>query len=99
MRHLALSLALLAGPAWADDYVARNGADEVRLTEAPCTSPAVLARIPPPLHDTFLAAVTTLSGAQHIACWRKMGDHIHLMYEDGDQGIVARDAFRRQANV
>src|SRR5262249_5013122 len=53
---LLLCAALAAAPAFADQLVARNGNDSVRLDDTPCTSELVLKRIEPTAKDEFKAA-------------------------------------------
>lgn len=47
-----------------------------------------LARLGPELHSQFKAALAVVEGRIFAACWRKAGNVAHLLYEDGDQGIV-----------
>jgi hypothetical protein len=42
----------------------------------------------PQLHSQFKAATAVVQGNNFAACWRKTGAVAHLLYEDGDQGIV-----------
>lgn len=88
MRYVLLCAALAAAPAFAQDLVARQGNDTVRLADAPCTSEQVLARIEPALRPKFRAAMAVVEGHSFEACWLSAGDVAHLLYEDGDQGIV-----------
>ena len=88
MRFLLLCAALAAAPAMSQDLVARQGNDMVRLADGPCTSKQVLVRLEPKLHSQFRAAMATVEGRTFAACWRKAGGVAHLLYEDGDQGIV-----------
>lgn len=89
MRFVLLCVAALAAaPAMAQDLVARQGNDIVRLADGPCTSEQVLARLEPALQSQFKAALAVVEGHTFAACWRKAGDVAHLLYEDGDQGVV-----------
>ena len=83
-----LCAALVAAPVFAEDLVARNGNDTVRLSEGPCTSQLVLGRLEPQLHEHYRTASAVVEGTTFAACWRAVGNAAHLMYEDGDQGIV-----------
>lgn len=85
---LAAAAALVAGSALAGELVARNGKDEVRLSDAPCAVPQVLPLIPPQAQGEFRAARATIDGQSYLACWRPYGEGVHLIYEDGDQGMV-----------
>jgi hypothetical protein len=88
MRLIVLCAALAAAPVFAGDLVARQGGDTVRLGDRPCTSERVLALLAPGLHPEYKAATATVQGNTFTACWRKAGGVAHLLYEDGDQGIV-----------
>ncbi len=89
MRYVLLcAAAFAAGPALAQDLVARQGNDTVRLADGPCTSEQVLARLQPELRSEFRAALAVVEGRTFEACWHPAGDAAHLLYEDGDQGIV-----------
>lgn len=98
MRSLALVAALLAAPAFAGDMIARQGSDSVRLTEAPCL-PAVLARIAPQVQADYRAAVAQLGGQTYTACWRRTGGMAHLVYEDGDQGMISWSSFKAALEI
>jgi hypothetical protein len=88
MRVLLLCAALAAAPAIAGDLVARQGGDTVRLGEGPCTSEQVLGRLEPALQRKYRAATATVQGRTFTACWRMTQQGAHLLYEDGDQGLV-----------
>jgi hypothetical protein len=88
MRLLVLCAALAAAPAFADDLVARQGEDSVRLAEKSCNSEQVLGRLPAELRDEYKAASAVVQGQKFQACWRVMGNAAHLLYEDGDQGLI-----------
>ncbi|RYG14480.1 MAG: hypothetical protein EON92_02000 [Burkholderiales bacterium] len=72
----------------AGELVAYNGNDTIRLTEAPCTSESVLAHVPEEVRSDFMTANVTLKGERYTACWRITPVAAHLVYEDGDQGLV-----------
>lgn len=88
MRSILLCVALAAAPALAADLVARQGGDTVRLADGPCISETVLALLDPQLHSQYKAASAVVQGRTFAGCWRKTGSVAHLLYEDGDQGIV-----------
>jgi len=88
MKTIVLCAALATAPAMAGDLVARNGGDSVRLGDAPCTSELVLGLLEPRLQAKYKAASAVVKGQTFTACWRKTGNVAHLLYEDGDQGIV-----------
>jgi hypothetical protein len=86
--------ALVAAPAMADELVASNGADSIRLTDTPCSSPEVLKQLEPRLHKMMMDATAELQGQKFKACWLPDGDAAHLLYEDGDQGLVPLADFK-----
>ena len=92
---LVCAAALVATPAFADELVASNGSDFVRLTDKPCASDPVLKRLTPRFRDVMREATATVSGQQYRACWIKNGDAAHLLYEDGDQGIIPLSDFKQ----
>jgi hypothetical protein len=85
---LCAAIAITATPAFADELVARQGADSVRLAESPCTSEQVLEQLPPQVRSEFSSATAEVEGRIFKACWRKAGQSAHLVYEDGDQGLI-----------
>jgi hypothetical protein len=87
-RILVLCAALAVAPVFAEDLVARNGNDSVRLAEGPCTSELVLGRLQPQMQGQYKAASAVVEGQTFTACWRVVGNAAHLLYEDGDQGII-----------
>jgi hypothetical protein len=84
----ALAAAIVSVPASADELVARQGDDSVRLADAPCRSELVLARLQPQSQEEYRSATAVFQGQNFVACWRVMGNVAHLVYEDGDQGII-----------
>ena len=77
-----------AAPAFAQDLIARQGDDSVRLSDAQCQSELVLSRLEPGQADEFKAASAMFQGQRYQACWRLMGNAAYLVYEDGDQGVI-----------
>lgn len=92
---LLCAAALLAAPAMADEVIASNGADSVRLSDSQCTSEKVLEQATPPVREKLRDAVATISGQSFKACWVVEGNMAHLVYEDGDQGLVPLTEFRK----
>jgi hypothetical protein len=80
--------AFAAAPSFAQELVARQGDDSVRLSEATCSSELVLRRLDPATASEYKAASAVFQGQRFTACWRVMGNVAHLVYEDGDQGII-----------
>jgi hypothetical protein len=48
----------------------------------------VLGQLEPRLQVQYKAASAVVRGQTFAACWRMAGGVAHLLYEDGDQGIV-----------
>ena len=92
---LLCAAALIAAPALADEMVASNGADSVRLSDAQCSNQKVLEQIDPEMRSQLKDATATIGGESFRACWVVDGKMAHLVYEDGDQGIVALSEFRK----
>ena len=98
-RFLAFLFALLALPALADDFVARNGKDTVRLTQAECPK-EVMAILDPALREKVRSAMSVLNGKEYRACWTLMvPGFVNLLYEDGDEGMVPLEDFKREAGI
>jgi hypothetical protein len=79
---------LAAAPVFAQDLIARQGDDSVRLSEEACKSDLVLSRLEPGDIKDYHAASAVFQGQRFQACWRMMGNAAYLIYEDGDQGII-----------
>jgi hypothetical protein len=75
-------------PAFAQDLIARQGDDSVRLSEETCKSDLILSRLEPGTAKEFRSASAVFQGQRFQACWRMMGNAAYLVYEDGDQGII-----------
>ena len=88
MRMVLLCAAMAAAPAIAGDLVARQGSDSVRLAEGPCKVEQVLSQLDPRLQKIYKEATATVQGRTFAACWRMTPNGAHLLYEDGDQGLV-----------
>lgn len=97
---LALAiLVMLVVPsgAKAQDLIARKGADSVTISERPCAVASVLIqidRILPDEREKFQRADGTFGGKKYFACWRTSPGGVHLIYEDGDQGVVPLTEFK-----
>lgn len=78
---LCAGAALLALSAQAD-WIANDGTDSVRLTEKPCA-------LDIPQREVMLAGSAVVAGEQWVLCWAPVSlQHIRLVYEDGDVGLV-----------
>jgi hypothetical protein len=80
--------ALSVAPSFAQELVARQGDDSVRLSDSACQSEQVLRRIDPATASEYKSASAVFQGQRFNACWRMMGNVAHLVYEDGDQGVI-----------
>jgi len=91
--------ALAAAPVLADELVASNGQDSVRLTDQPCSSEQVLQQLTPQIRDMMKDASATVGGKQFKACWVVDGNAAHLLYEDGDQGLIPLEDFKQPTSA
>jgi hypothetical protein len=85
---LCAAFATAATPVFAQDLVARQGSDAVHLAESPCTSESVLKLLDPKVQTKYHAATATVQGRTFAACWALTPNGAHVMYEDGDQGLL-----------
>ena len=92
---LLCAAALMAAPVLADELVASNGDDSVRLSDKPCSNQQVLERLTPNLRQLMRDANAVVNGQPFRACWVVDGDSAHLLYEDGDQGLIPLTDFRQ----
>ncbi|MBG9388474.1 hypothetical protein [Caenimonas aquaedulcis] len=100
MRFALLCAAVLAtAPAFADELVAVNGADQVRLSDSPCSSEKVLSQISPRARAILRDARAVVQGQSFSACWAVDGEAAHLLYEDGDQGLIPLADFKQPASA
>lgn len=83
-----VALCAMDTPAQAGELVAYDGKDTIRLTDAPCASQTVLSHVPDVVRPEFMKANVVLHGEKFTACWRITPVAAHLVYEDGDQGLV-----------
>ncbi len=91
---LLCAAAMVAAPALADELVASNGNDSVRLSDQPCTSEPVLNLLKPQFRSVLRDASATVQGQSFKACWIVEGGSAHLLYEDGDQGLIPLSDFK-----
>jgi len=67
---------------------------EITVSDQKCTNQAILARIPREVHDQILTAEVILNKQKYAACWHGMPQGVHLLYEDGDEGMVPYQMFK-----
>lgn len=90
---LALFLALLADAADAQDLIARNGKDWVRINDKACENKKVLQHVPPQMHEQFRSATVQFEGQLYLACWIGTAQGVVIVYEDSDRGGIPYSAF------
>jgi hypothetical protein len=75
-----------------DSLTAVNGPNSVTLWDSPCVHGETLWRIStmvaPQFRDKFRKARAMVGGKDYFGCWIVEGDMVHLIYEDGDQGLL-----------
>jgi hypothetical protein len=91
---LLCAAAVVLAPAWAGEVVASSGHDSVRLSDSPCTNPQVLNQLEPSLRPVLRDATAVVQGQSFKACWVVHGNAAHLLYEDGDQGLIPLSDFK-----
>jgi hypothetical protein len=64
----------------------------VRFYDRPCTSELVLVQLLPSEVEHWSEASAQFQGKSFAACWREVRGLLHLVYEDGDHGVVSREA-------
>lgn len=92
---VALGLLLPKDASAAPDLVASNGQDSVRISDKPCSSEVVLAILNPKYRELVRDAWAVVGGQPFRACWLVDGSDAHLLYEDGDQGMVPLTDFKQ----
>ncbi len=96
---LCAAAAFVAAPALADELVASSGNDQVRLSDKPCSSEQVLSQLTPKFRDLMKDANAVVDGQDFHACWIVDGDAAHLLYEDGDQGLIPLADFKQPTST
>lgn len=99
---LAIVLSLSWGAALADEMIARNGKDTVRLTQAACHAEvlALVSAVYPASAERFRAAYAQVDGAEFRACWIFRPDgKVLLHYEDNDQGLIPVTEFEKAPGI
>ena len=102
MKALILVAALMAaGPAAADDMVAKGETTTIRLMEAPCEQAsfqAILVQVKP---DPAKRAVVVHKGRPIPACWvaHQESGTVAIVDADGDMGLIPMAEFKREAGI
>jgi hypothetical protein len=98
MKQALLGAALLCASVSYAAPVARQGADAVQLLETPC--PAAVP-VDAALRDQYAAAVANIGGTLYAACWMAVPARgfVHIVYADGDMGMVPFRDFRDEPGI
>lgn len=96
MRKLLAAALLCASPAFSQQMIAKSGDNAVRIMDKPCVVASVLMHIPASERPAFRKAEAKIEGQRYFACWRLVGDKIHLVYEDSDQGLIHVSEFKEE---
>lgn len=99
MRSILIAAALAAGSAFAATMVARQGDSQVLLYDKPCEVASVLRFIPENYRPAFRRADAHIGGQKWFACFRVVEDKVHLIYEDGDQGLIDVTEFKESSGA
>jgi hypothetical protein len=92
-RALVLASCVLSLAAQAD-LIAKAGGNELRLTNSPCTSSAVLSNLKADWHDKFKAAQATVEGRFFHACWIDTERGVYFVaFDDGESLVIPVSAF------
>jgi len=94
-----LFAALTMASPMAGELMSQSGDNSIRLTDQACTSEPVLNQHQPTVQSQFRAAFVVFEGNRFMACWRPTPGGAHLLYEDGDQGLVPLSGFRMLLSV
>lgn len=94
---IAASIAAFSASVSAETLIATQDGDTVRITDHPCPQ-QVHQHLPVP-PQFFGAALALVSGQSFAGCWRKVGASIHVIYEDGDQGLIPMAEFKEDVGV
>jgi hypothetical protein len=96
MRPFLIACLMLAAPAFSQQMIAKQGDNAVRIMDKPCVVASVLMHIPEPHRKAFRKADAKIEGQRYFACWRLVEDKVHLVYEDGDQGLISVSEFKEE---
>lgn len=88
------SALVIAFPALGD-MVIHEGANEIMLLDAPCTSQkGKLSTIPAEYRAKMKAARITWEGKKYAACWGDVGQGLLMVFDEtGDGGLIPKESF------
>lgn len=94
-----LCAAMVGASGMATELVSYQGKNVIHLADGACTSETVLKRLGPEMQGQFMAASAELDGESFKACWRATPVGAHLIYEDGDQGLVPLERIKPLVSI
>lgn len=103
---LAVALVLLADAADAGQRILKKGPVTIRLSDAPCSTPAALVRIDPIYHARFRDGHAQGPDFSWPMCWtdiaadgEKMEGAIYMGADDGSSGPVDLSGYREDHGI
>jgi hypothetical protein len=90
---LALFIYSLASAVPVATATAPNG-DWIQLDDSACSLPAVVSAMGPVYGPQARNAAAIVDKQPFKACWVIEGDTVAVMFEDGDIGMIPKDAFK-----
>lgn len=101
MRYLILAAVLAAGPALADDMVAKGETTTIRLMDAPCEQASFQAMLVQVKPEPAKRAVVVHKGRPIPACWvaHQESGNVAIIDADGDMGLIPMAEFKREAGI
>lgn len=100
MKAIAFLCASLSmASAIAAELVSYHDGNTIRLADGACTSEKVLNQVEPEFRTQLRAASANLKGKHFAACWHITPAGAHLIYEDGDEGLVPLSRLKRLLSI
>ncbi len=94
---LAVLLACSGLPALADKYAVQQGSTYVVVdTEQSCS---FVDKFPKELHERLRGGKAVHEGKPYKLCFVEMETDIYVFWDDGDQGIIPKNAFNKVNDV
>ena len=96
MKYLLAALLLLFScNVGAENAIARDGRDEMVITDEPCVNAKILAHVPDQFRKAMSAGRAKLDGVVYPMCWTIRADGMVIaVYEDGEAGMLPAAAFK-----